>query len=141
MAGNSSFFYTNPTPEQTPGLLAELNTAIADTTALLSEYTAVTKTWASTVNIDWSDALTQRITLGGNTTFTFSNARDGGKYVLEITQDSTGNRIFTLPSNVRYGTYIPSVSPTITANKTDKIGFIYNSTANKYDLVAVAYGF
>lgn len=138
---SSSFFYNNPTPEQTPALYDAVTQATTATNNLLNEYTVVTKAWASSVTIDWSQALTQRITLAGPTVFTFTGGRNGAKYVLEITQDATGSRTYTLPAKVRFGTYIPSVDITSTPNKTDKLGFIYNSTADKYDLVAVAYGF
>lgn len=138
---SSSFYFNNPTPEQTPALFEALTDATDATNNLLDEYTVKTVTWASSVTIDWSEALTQRITLGGPTTFTFTGGRNGAKYVLEIKQDATGSRTYTLPAKVRYGTFIPNVDITSTPNKTDKLGFIYDSTADKYDLVAVAYGF
>jgi hypothetical protein len=142
MGGNSSFYYTNPTPEVVPGLSAEITALTTASNALLDEYAVQTNTWASSVTIDWDLALTHRITLTGTpTTFTFTGGRNGAKYVLEIKQDATGNRSFTLPAKVRYGTYIPNIDPSTSANKTDKLGFIYDSAADKYDLVAVAYGF
>lgn len=149
MPTSSSFFsVSNPSPTATANLNTQVtaatnaaNAATAASNALLNEYTVVTKTWASSVTIDWSQALTQRITLAGPTVFTFTGGRNGAKYVLEITQDATGSRTYTLPAKVRFGTYIPNVDITSTPNKTDKLGFIYDSTADKYDLVAVAYGF
>jgi hypothetical protein len=149
MSTSSSFFsVSNPSPTATENLVAQVNSATnaanaatAATNELLDEYTVYTNTWASSVTIDWSKALTHRITLSGPTTFTFTGGRNGAKYVLEITQDASGSQTYTLPAKVRYGTYIPNVDITSTPNKTDKLGFIYDSTADKYDLVAVAYGF
>lgn len=148
VASSSFFSVSNPTPEAVPSINAEIDAAIAAANAattasnsLLDEYTVHTNTWASSVTIDWSTALTQRITLAGPTTLTFTGGRNGAKYVLEIKQDATGSRTYTLPAKVRYGTYIPNVDITSTPNKTDKLGFIYDSAADKYDLVAVAYGF
>lgn len=147
MGGNSSFYYTNPTPEVVPGLSAELvaatNAANAAATAAnnqLAAYTVVTKTWASTVAINWNDANCQRVTLAGNTTFTFTGAVDGEKLILEIKQDATGSRTISLPASVRYSLTIPTVSLSSTPNVIDKLGFMYNATDNKYDLVAVTYG-
>lgn len=146
---SSSFFYTNPTPAQTPGLYAELEAAIAATdaatassTALLAAYTVKQNTWASSVTIDWSLANCHRLTLSGATTsITMTNGRDGEKLILELKQDSTGSRLITLPAKVRFGSIIPSVILSTGANKIDKLGFMYNATDDKYDLVAVAYGF
>lgn len=149
MGTSSSFFsVSNPSPTETANLNTQItaatnaaNSATAASNALLNEYTVYTNTWASTVTIDWSLALTHRITLAGPTTLTFTGGRNGAKYVLEIKQDATGSRSLTLPAKVRYGTYIPNVDLSTTPNKTDKLGFIYNQADDKYDLVAVAYGF
>lgn len=148
MGGNSSFYYTNPTPEVVQGLSAELNAATtaannatAAANAQLAAYTVTTKTWASTVAINWDDANCQRVTLAGNTTLTFTGGVDGEKLILELKQDSTGSRLVTLPASVRFGSIIPAVVLSTGANKIDKLGFMYNATDGKYDLVAVAYGF
>jgi hypothetical protein len=148
MGGNSSFYYTNPTPEVVQGLSAQLvaatNAATAATAAAnnqLAAYTVVTKPWASTVAINWNDANCQRVTLGGSTTFTFTGGVDGEKLILELKQDATGSRLITLPSNVRFSSTIPSILLSTDAGRIDKLGFMFNSTDSKYDLVAVSYGF
>ena len=141
MSSSSFFSVSNPTPAAVPALSAEIEALTTASNELLDEYTVHTVTWASSVTINWDTALTQKITLAGPTTFTFTGGRNGAKYVLEIKQDATGSRTYTLPAKVRYGTYIPNVDITSTPNKIDKLGFIYDSTADKYDLVAVAYGF
>lgn len=144
---SSSFYFGNPTPTQTPALYEAVtnattaaNNAAAAANAQLAAYTVVTKIWASTIAINWNEANCHRITLAGNTTLTFSGAVDGEKLILELKQDGTGGRQITLPANVRYSTTIPSVTLSSAANRIDKLGFMYNATDNKYDLVAVTYG-
>jgi len=149
MGGNSSFYYTNPTPAVVPGLSAELvaattaaTNAAAAANAQLAAYTVVTDTWSSSVTIDWSLANCHRLTLTGTpTALTFTNGVDGEKLILELKQDSVGSRLVTLPSNVRYSTTIPSILLSTAANRIDKLGFMFNSVDGKYDLVAVSYGF
>lgn len=142
MSSSSSFYHTtNPTPADQPSLYEQLATANANLAAVLAEYSTYTDVWNSTINIDWSLAMTHRVTLQGSpTTFTFSNARDGQKLVLELKQDSSGSRLINLPANVRYSQSIGSFLLSTTANKIDKLGFIYNESDDKYDLVAVLYG-
>lgn len=145
---SSSFYYNNPSPEQTPALYDAVtnattaaNTAAAAANAQLAAYTVVTKTWASNIAINWNDANCQRVTLGGEwTTFTFTGAVDGEKLILELKQDATGGRAINLPANVRFSTTIPGVSLSGGGNRIDKLGFMYNATDNKYDIVAVTYG-
>ena len=144
---SSSFYFNNPTPEQTPALYesvtaatAAANAAAAASNEQLAAYTVVTKTWASTVAINWNDANCQRITLGGNTTLTFTGGVDGEKLILELKQDATGGRQITLPANVRFSATIPGVSLSDGGGYIDKIGFMYNAVDNKYDLVAITYG-
>ena len=144
---SSSFYYNNPTPEETQALSVQLtdaiaaaNAAAAAANAQLAAYTVVQKTWASTIAINWDDANCQRITLAGPTTLTFTGGVDGEKLILELKQDATGGRQITLPSNVRYSVTIPGVSLSAGANRIDKIGFMYNAADNKYDLVAITYG-
>lgn len=144
---SSSFYYNNPTPEQTVALSGQItaavtaaNNAAAAANAQLAAYTVVTKTWASTVAINWDDANCQRITLAGNTTLTFTGGVDGEKLILELKQDATGGRQITLPSNVRYSVTIPGVTLSGGGNRIDKLGFMFNATDNKYDLVAITYG-
>lgn len=142
MGGNSSFFYTNPTPATNSSISANVSALVAQSQAQLAAYTVVTDTWASTVNINWDLANCHRLTLTGSpTTLTFSGGVDGEKLILELTQDSTGSRLITLPSNVRFSTILPSVILSTSPGYMDKLGFMYNAAANKYDLVAVIYGF
>ncbi len=86
-----------------------------------------TVTWAATTAIDWSLGNTQKVTLGGATTFTFANGQSGGKYTLVLIQDATGSRTVTWPASVKWsGGTAPTL--TTTATKTDFVGFIYDGT-------------
>lgn len=93
------------------------------------------------LTIDWDNCDEARLNLIGNTVVTFSGGVDGQKLMLRTTQDSTGSRLMSLSSNVRYNADVPTVVLTTTANKTDRIGFIFDSTLGKYDVVAVAKGY
>jgi hypothetical protein len=147
----SSSFYnpSNPTPDTQPSLAeaaqeatAAANAAAAAANEQLAAYTVVNNIWASSVEIDWDEANCHRLTLSGSpTSLSFTGGVDGEKLVLELTQDSSGNRLISLPSSVRYSASIPSVVLSSTPNYMDRLGFMFNEATGKYDLVAVAYGF
>lgn len=81
----------------------------------------------ATINIDWEDASTQYVTLGGNRTLQFDNPVNGGVYVLIITQDGTGSRTVTWPTISWPGGSAPTLSTG--ANDVDMFAFVYaNST-------------
>jgi len=99
-------------------------------------------TCADNVSINWGLGHVAKITLDrANTTFAFSGANNGERLILRITQDATGSRLVTFPGSVRYGTDIPSITLTVTGDKQDYIGFIYNEDATKYDVVSFIMGF
>jgi hypothetical protein len=100
-----------------------------------------TLTSATNVAIDWSLGHRAKITAGHNITFTMSGAVDFDKLILAITQDGTGSRTLTWPSNIRYGAEIASITISLSANSVSYIGFIYNSSASKYDVVANVSGY
>ena len=92
---------------------------------------------APTIAVDWNNGRVQYVTLGGSRTFTFSNGQDSGRYVLVITQDTTGSRSVTWPASVRW----PGIRPpalTTTANKTDYVTFIFNRRSHTYDGVGIS---
>lgn len=98
--------------------------------------------YGATPTVDWTGVDVARILLTGTCTPTFTGAVDGQKCILEVWQDGTGSRSMVLTSaNVRYGTDITSITFTTTASKKDRVGFIYDAAANKYDVVAVVKGF
>jgi len=101
-----------------------------------------TLTPADNIEIDWSlgnvaTCLLDRAT----TTFTFTGAYAGAKLVIRLKQDTTGGRLVSWPTSVRYGADISEITLSTDASKTDYIGFIYNLADTKYDVVAIARGF
>lgn len=100
-----------------------------------------TLSYGATIAVDWSLCDIARVTLTGNPTFTFAGAVDGQSCILEITQDGTGSRTVTFPTSVRWSTDLPLPTLTTTASKMDRIGFLYNGSASKYDGIAVVKGY
>lgn len=83
-----------------------------------------------------------KVTLGGNRTMDNpTNPVTGQKIVYRIKQDGTGNRTITWGSAFRFGVDVVSVVLSVTALKTDYIGFIYNSDDTKWDCIALARGY
>lgn len=99
-----------------------------------------TLTYAGTMTADFSRADTVKVTLGGNATITLSGAVDKQKCILELKQDDTGGRTVTLV-NHRFGSDLTSITLSTGAGLTDKIGFIYDAAAGKYDVVALMRGY
>lgn len=101
-----------------------------------------TPAWAANMTLDWAAYDVIRITLAGNTTFTFSGAVDGQTCMLELTQDATGARNVTWPADARWSTDLPAPTLSVLANKMDRIGFVYvGGGIAKYDGVAVVKGY
>ena len=81
----------------------------------------------ATIALDWDDGNVQSVTLGGNRTFTFANPKDGGRYLIKLTQDGTGTRTITWPTIIWRGGTAPTL--TTTGGKTDLITLIYDGTS------------
>lgn len=82
------------------------------------------------------------LTIGGNRNLSApTNPSNGKKITYRITQDGTGNRTLTYDAIFRFGLDVLAPVLSTGANKTDYIGFIYNSSATKWDCVALAKGF
>lgn len=75
--------------------------------------------------LSWNDGNSQKCTLTGNVTFTFTNPVAGSWYSLELVQDATGGRSITFPSSVRWTNN--SVAPTL------------DTTANRFTLITLYY--
>ncbi len=84
---------------------------------------------AGTATLDLSLSNDHRITMpAGNITIAVSNAVNGKKFILSITQDSGGSRTVTWFSTIRWvGGSAPTL--TTTGNKRDVFGFICTGTA------------
>lgn len=97
---------------------------------------------AATIATDASLGNHFRVTLGGNRTLgNPTNPTDGQRVIWEIIQDGTGTRTITLDTKFALGTDITAVTLTTTINKRDFMGAIYNSTADKWYVIALARGY
>lgn len=107
--------------------------------------TPVALTDGTTVSVDASLGNTFRLTLGSSTPRTIANptnATDGQMIIYEFLQDATGSRVVTTwGTNYAFGTLVTTPVLTTTASKTDFLGFMYNSTAGKWRLLAFAPGY
>ncbi len=61
--------------------------------------------------------------------------------MFRIKQDATGSRTITWNAIYRFSTDIPTPTLSTSANKTDYIGFQYNTADTTWDCLAVARGY
>lgn len=102
----------------------------------------VTLSDGSTISTDASQGTHFRVTLGGNRTLANpTGAVDGQRITWEIIQDGTGSRTLSYDTKFTFGTDVTSPTLSTTAGKRDFIGAIYNSTTDKFYVVAFARGF
>lgn len=117
----------------------------SQTTGLRWGYTnpvVVTLTDASTIAVNAAAGNHFRVTLGGNRTLgNPTGAVDGQRLLFEILQDGSGSRLLTLDTKFALGTDITAVTLTTTASKRDFLGVVYNSTADKFFVLALAKGY
>jgi hypothetical protein len=101
-----------------------------------------TATGNGTLNLDGNNKNVVKISLTGTTTINMVNGgRSGQRLMLELTQDSTGNRGVTLGTGFAWGADLTSYSPTLTANKTDYIGLIYHAGTSLWRVTAISKGY
>lgn len=81
----------------------------------------------SNETIDFSAGKVHAMTLNADCTLNFSNPVAGGRYLLEIKQDSIGGRTVSFPSNVQWSGGTPPIL-TPNAGQTDIITLYYNGT-------------
>lgn len=98
---------------------------------------------AASLVTDASLGMYFRVTLGGNRTLAnpINPQYDGQKIMWELIQDGTGSRTLTLDTAFALGTDIAGVTLSTAANKRDFLGAIYNSTANKWYVIAFVKGY
>ena len=101
--------------------------------------TVGTATGAVTCNWGLYDEI--RLTLTGSVTLTFSGANDGQGCTLKLVQGGAGSHTVALDGAVRYSADITGYTPTATAGKGDRLGFIRDVGDGKYDFVSVIKGF
>jgi hypothetical protein len=95
---------------------------------------------AATITTNASLGNTFTVTIAGNRTLAApTNPTNGQKITYRITQDGTGGRTLTFDPIFNFGLSV--YSNTLTPNKTDYIGCIYNSTSVKWDVVAFSKAF
>lgn len=100
----------------------------------------VNNTASGALTIDWAQYDAAVLTLTGNVVLTFTGATPEQGCVLRLKQDATGNRTVTFPGTVRYGSTLTGFTPSASANVVDRVGFIYDTSDSKYDLVSVLKG-
>lgn len=84
-------------------------------------------TAAASLTVDWENGRDAQWILAQNTTLTFSNGKNGGKYIITTVQDGTGSRTVTFPSDVLFARGIDTVATT-TVNCWDSWGFRFASS-------------
>ena len=98
--------------------------------------------WSATLNLDGNNRSFIKVTVTGSTTINMINGgSDGQMLKLALKQDSTGNRTISLGTGFAFGTDITEYINTLTANKTDYIGLIYDSTSSTWRIIAIAQGY
>jgi hypothetical protein len=103
---------------------------------------SVALTDASTIATDASLGNYFRVTLGGNRTLgNPTNGVDGQRIIWEIIQDGSGTRTLALDTKFALGTDLTAITLTTTLNKRDFLGAIYNSTADKWYVIAFVKGY
>lgn len=104
-----------------------------------------TLTDAATISLDASLGNHFRVTLAGNRTMAApTNPTDGQRIAIEVIQDATGSRTLTLTTGALgfgFGTDIPSITLTTTANLRDFIECVYNATAQRWYVVRFVKGY
>lgn len=104
-----------------------------------------TLTDAASIALDASLGNHFRVTLAGNRTLAAPTNPTDGQYIrIEVIQDATGSRTLTLTTGAlgfAFGTDIPSITLTTTANLRDFIECVYNSTAQRWYVVRFVKGY
>ncbi len=121
--------------------LPDTNGQIATSQMITAFKTAVVAlTFGANVATDASTGNTFTLTLTGTANLSApTNPTNGQKITYRISQDATGGRALTFDPIFNFGNSI--YANTQTANKTDYIGCIYNSTNVTWDVVAFSKGF
>ncbi len=116
-------------PDVDFGFQAKGTGKLKDLSARFQSASTYSATPGGTVTLTLNTSNEHRITMGaGNSTLAVSNAVDGQKFIVSITQDSVGTRTVTWFSTIRWaGSAAPTL--TTTANKRDTFGFIATGTA------------
>jgi hypothetical protein len=81
----------------------------------------------TTLAIDWTKKNKQSITLSSTGTVTFTDPSGPTSLLLKVIQDSTGSRVITWPSSVKW---VQGVVPTLSTggNSIDIVGLYFDGT-------------
>lgn len=129
--------------DTTPQLGGDLDAQGNDITSIgtisynASKPAITTDTDGATISFNMNSADVHTVVLGGNRTLALSNVAAGQRFIIRLTQDSTGSRTVTWFSGIKWP---GNLAPTLTtaANKTDVFGFICTTTGN-YDGFVIGY--
>lgn len=104
--------------------------------------TVVALTDAATIATDASLGDEFWVTLGGSRTMGNPTNPVSGQFIAyRLKQDGVGLRLITWSSKFRFGVDVPVPVLTVTAAKTDYIGFQYNEVDDKWDCISLARGY
>jgi hypothetical protein len=84
----------------------------------------VTLSDAATINWDMNLGNVAEVTLGGNRTLEYSNAKAGATYLLYISQDATGGRTLTYTGSIKWPNSGSAPTLSTGSNAEDIIGFV-----------------
>lgn len=109
-------------------------------------FVVVTQSYSSSVTFDLSTYAAYAtviidITLTGNITWNFSNGTDGQVIKMRVRQDGGGSRIWTSGAALRFSADITSIVLSTAASKLDYIGFEWNGTDSRADVLAMNKGY
>lgn len=93
------------------------------------------------VNASLGNTFRMTLTTTGRTLGNPSSPVDGQMLLFEIIQSAAGSLTLNLDTKFAFGTGITSFTMTATANKRDFLGCFYNSTADKFFIIALAQGY
>ena len=104
--------------------------------------TVVFLTDGASIALDASQGNDFRLTINGSRTIENpTNALDGQKIVLQVTQGSGGSYALTWGSNFEFSTGLPQPTLSTAAGDTDLLAFIYNAAKGKWLMAAFINGF
>ena len=103
----------------------------------------VTLDSGATLDLDVNLAFHFRFTLNQDITVSNpTNGRDGQHMILELIQDSTGNReVTSWGSQFGFGSDLPEPTLSTSGGARDFIGFIFNSVTGKWYMVSCVRGY
>jgi tail fiber protein len=106
------------------------------------QYDPVVLTPSASITIDAS--LGDYFTLASDQSFTLnapSNPTNGKRIMLRVKQDAGGGNVITYNGIFRFGSDLTAAVLSTAANKVDYLGFVYDSTDAKWDIVAFVKGY